>query len=176
MERLEGLREKSEGVFTWAHWFQYDWLCRAHRPTWGCCIYTLLLIFTPWLSAAKVFLAHPSCLSFHLSLFRCRVQSTWGHRAAGHSVVISISIIALLIIFPLSPKESAVGQRSEMDNRILPPPSQCVEFVRELAACVSVYMPSVYLEMHLHQRNENLDVDGSKCEFEWTVLAMISSF
>lgn len=101
-------------------------------PPGGCCIYTLLLIITPWLCAAKLFLAHPSSLS---GLFRCRVLNTWGHRAAGHSVVISISIIDLLIIFTLSPKESAVGQRAEMDNGRLPPLSQCVECVRELSVC-----------------------------------------
>ena len=61
-ERLKGRWEESEGVFTWAHWFQCDWLCRAHRPTWG-----LLHIRTPLISsrrccAAKLFLARSSPL------------------------------------------------------------------------------------------------------------------
>lgn len=62
----------------------------------------------------------------------------------GRSVV--ISVIALLIISPLPPKESAVGQGAETDKGGPPSPSHCA--ARELPLYIHCVL--FFLKMHLH--------------------------
>ena len=121
-------------------------------PPGGCCIYALLssppvgaaLLNSSWRAPllSSPLLSSPP--SFPLSwLFRCRVPNTRGCGATGRSVV--ISVIALLIISPLSPKESAVGQGAETDKEGPPSPSHCA------AGESCLYTSSVcFLKMHLH--------------------------
>ena len=83
-------------------------------PTWSCCIFTPLLSSSVGSTALNSSWLAPS-FGFTISwLFRCRVLDPWRCRAAGSSV--GIPIITLLVIYPISPKESAVGQEAEMDK------------------------------------------------------------
>lgn len=63
-ELLEGLSQKTVGVFTGAHWFQ----CTDHRPTWGLLHLHTPLVSSWWLCATKLFsaISHSSFLTLLL--------------------------------------------------------------------------------------------------------------